>query len=55
MISTELLVVPEFAQVGGKKRGTQKGTKRKGGEGKGKGKGKGKGTRRGHGKKSKKH
>ena len=46
MIAPELLAVPEFAQVGGKKRGRPgKGTKRKG-----KGKGKGKGTK-GRGKK----
>lgn len=39
MIAPELLAVPEFIQVGGKKRGPKKGTKRKGR--------KGKGTRRG--------
>ena len=34
MIAPELLAVPEFAQVGGKKRGPKKGTKRKGRKGK---------------------
>ena len=41
MIAPELLAVPEFAQVGGRKRGPKKGTKRKGRKGR-----KGKGTRR---------
>jgi len=35
MIAPELLAVPEFAQVGGRKRGPKKGTKRKGRKGKG--------------------
>jgi len=39
MIAPEFLAVPEFTQVGGKKRGPKKGTKRKGRKGK-------KGTRR---------
>ena len=34
MIAPELLAVPEFAQVGGRKRGPKKGTKRKGRKGK---------------------
>lgn len=48
MIAPELLNVPEFAQVGGKKRGPKKGTKRKG-----KGKRKGRKTR--YHRKSKRH
>ena len=35
MIAPELLAVPEFTQVGGRKRGPKKGTKRKGRKGKG--------------------
>ena len=49
MIAPELLAVPEFAQVGGRKRGPKKGTKRKGRKGR-----KGKGTRRRR-RKSRKH
>ena len=34
MIAPELIAVPEFTQVGGRKRGPKKGTKRKGRKGK---------------------
>ena len=37
MIAPELIALPEFAQVGGRKRGPKKATKRKGRKGKGKG------------------
>ena len=34
MIAPELIAAPEFTQVGGRKRGPKKGTKRKGRKGK---------------------